>query len=494
MNKKIFTPLKSSFFLLMFGVLVIVSGCEKKVGPDPEPEPDPEPTGEVTYAEINQWVVDSMRYYYYWNSAIPADNRLNLNSKPEDFFETMLKLPDDRFSWIQNNEELRNSLSGIIRTSGLGLAFFRIGDNNAGATVRFVHKGSPADLAGIKRGDIFIRVNGQLLTVSDGNVQNADALFGNDPFTVTKGEFTAAGIGAADDVSLTPVEGFVESAIHLDSVIVTPNGTKVGYIFYNRFLQTQAQELVDVFDRFKAQGITELIIDERYNSGGSVGIAGLFAAMIHKGFNINEPFIQYKLNNNFRDETLSYGDLFGTDNAQVVSNVNVGVDRVFVLATGSSASASELLINNLRPIMGEANVVHIGGATVGKDDASITISNSSSRFSGENDWGIQPIVLKYKNRDGVGDFVDGLIPTYQINETVPYAPMGSGSDPLIARALSIIDPALQALYNQQMSVNRMRETQYGIVELEAFNRQLSDPRPLDVTNTIGQYKKPLDLR
>lgn len=468
--------------------LLVAVGCKK------EPGAKPNPTGEVTFAEINQWVVDSMRYYYFWNTSIPQDRNLNFDAHPTDFFETLLARPADRFSWIQNNEELRNDLSGIIRTSGLGVSFFRIGESNAGVAVRFVHKGSPADLAGIKRGDIFIRVNGQLLTLAGTSVQNADALFGNDPFTVTYGILSGSDITPGDDVSLTPVEGFQEKAIHLDSVIVTPNGTKVGYLFYNRFLQAQSQELIDAFGQLKAAEVTELIIDERYNSGGSVSTAALLASLIHKDFDINMPFIQYVFNSNLRDATLTYAELYGAANAQVVSNVNLGLNRVYVLATGSSASASELLINNLRPIMGPTNVIHIGTPTVGKDDASITISNSSRRFSGENDWGIQPIVLKYKNRDGEGDFVNGLPPTHNVSETLPYAPMGSGTDPLIAKALSLIDPTLQAVYNRQMDVNRARENQYGIGLLEDYNRRMEQPRPLDATNTLGSNKKPLVLR
>lgn len=482
MNKKFFNPLKYSVLALFFGVLLVASGCKKS------------PVS--MNAEINRWITDSMRYYYYWNTSIPGDNSLNLNLDPEDFFETILSRPSDRFSWIQNNEELRNSLSGIIRTSGLGLAFFRIGESNAGAAVRYVHKGSPADLAGIKRGDVFIRVNGQLMTVVGTSVQNANALFGNDPFTVTHGVFTETGIATGNEVTLAPVENFQENAIHLDSVIVTPSGTKVGYIFYNRFLgnQPQLQQLVDVFGDLKDAGVTELIIDERYNRGGSVEVAGLLASLIHKDFNINVPFIQYVFNSNIRNATLTYGDLYGAANAQLVANRNLGLNRIFVLATAESASASELLINNLRPIMGPTNVIHIGGTTVGKDDASITISNSSPRFSGDNDWGIQPIVLKYKNRNGEGDFVNGLTPTHQVDETVPFAPMGAGTDPLIAKALSIIDPALQAIHNRQMGINRLRETQYGISQLDEYNRSLSDPRPLDVTNTLGAGKKPLELR
>lgn len=488
MSKPFYKPFRFSAFAGLVCALLVVAGCEK----DPSAKPDP--TEEVTFADINQWVVDSMRYYYYWNSSIPQDRNLNFNAHPEDFFETLLQRPQDRFSWIQNNEELRNDLSGIIRTSGLGVSFFRIGDDHAGVTVRFVHKGSPADLAGIKRGDLFIRVNGQLLTRSGNSVQNADALFGNEPFSLTYGILSGSSITVGDDVSLTPVEGFQEKAIHLDSVIVTPNGTKVGYLFYNRFLQAQAQELVDAFGKLKAAGVTELIIDERYNSGGSVGIAALLASLIHIDFNINMPFIQYVFNSNLRNATLTYADLYGAANAQLVTNRNLGLNRVYVLATGSSASASELLINNLRAIMGPTNVIHIGTPTVGKDDASLTISNSSPRFSGENDWGIQPIVLKYKNRDGEGDFVDGLRPTHVVEESVPFAPMGSGTDPLIAKALSLIDPTLQAIYNRQMGVGRAREDQYDIGLLNEYNRSIEQPRPLDVTNTLGSNKKPLELR
>ncbi len=480
MSKKVFMSIPFNLFALVIGALLVVSSCKKS------------PVSMTV--EINQWVVDSMRYYYYWNTSIPGNRTLDFELHPERFFETLLKRPADRFSWIQNNEELRNSLSGIIRTSGLGVSFFRIGNNNAGITVRFVHKGSPADFAGIKRGDIFIRVNGQLLTFAGNSVQNASALFGNDPFTLTAGIMTETGIAAGDEVSLTPIEGFQESAIHLDSVIVTPNGTKVGYIFYNRFLSDQAQQLIDVFATLKGAGVTELIVDERYNSGGSVGIAGLLASLIHKDFNINTPFIQYEFNNNIRNASLTYGDLYGAANAPLVTEHNLGLNRVYILATGSSASASELLINNLRPIMGNTNVIHIGDTTVGKDDASITISNSSSRFSGENDWGIQPIVLKYKNRNGEGNFVDGLTPTHAVNETVPFAPMGAGTDPLIAKALSLIDPTLQAIYSRQMSAGRARENQYGIGLLEEYNRSLDDPRPLDVTHTLGSGKKPLKLR
>src|SRR5690606_37769790 len=120
--------------------------------------------------------------------------------------------------------------------------------------------------------------------------QNYGPLQGNETFRLTKGILEENGtIREGGEVSLTPVAGFQEKAIHRESVITTDNGTKVAYLFYNRFLN-QPRERVDAFGRFKAAGVTELIVDERYNLGGSVEIAALLSALIHQGFAINSPF------------------------------------------------------------------------------------------------------------------------------------------------------------------------------------------------------------
>lgn len=304
-----------NLFALVIGALLVVSSCKKK------PADEPTPTGEVTNAEINQWVVDSMRYYYYWNTSMPGNRNLDFDRNPESFFETLLNRPADRFSWIQNLEDLRNNLSGVIKTSGLRYAFYRY-KNTVVLSVRYVHKGSPADEQGIKRGDLFVGVNGQPWHVSNESITNAQPLVNNEPFSLIKGIDGANSVEAGESISLTPVENFQERAIHLDSVIVTPSGTKVGYIFYNRFLSDQAQQLIDVFATLKGAGVTELIVDERYNSGGSVGIAGLLASLIHKDFNINTPFIQYEFNNNIRNASLTYGDLYGAANAPLVTEHN----------------------------------------------------------------------------------------------------------------------------------------------------------------------------
>lgn len=475
-SNRFFRPMAGFLSVVFFASLFIISSCKKN-------DPMPGPQGEVTNAEINEWILDTMNYYYFWNKAIPAKSRLNLNSGPEDFFESLLYLPTDRFSWIQNAKELKEQSSGIIKTTGLGISF--ILDEETGKvvlSVRYVHRGSPADLRGVKRGDMFIGINGEEWKLSGNSIANADPLFGNDPFTLQYGILKENQLTSGETISLTPVEDFQEHAIHLDTIITTQSGTKVAYLFYNRFLGNQAQELVDVFFKFKEANVTELIVDERYNAGGHVMAASLLSALIHKDFNIASPFIEYDMNDNFKDAIETYGDQFGYENGDLVSQINLGLSRVFILATDNSASASELLINNLKPFLGNNNVIHIGSKTVGKDEFSASFESSSSRLKAndETDWGIQPIIGKYKNANGEGDFEQGLTPQYDIHETnYPYAPMGSPEDRLIATALSIIDPTMTAQLNKQMSLQRQRTTTR---ELKEVNDRLQKPyRPLEIT-------------
>lgn len=455
--------------------LCLISSCKKN-------EPVPEPQGDITNAEINRWVLDTMNYYYYWNKEIPHENRLNLDGPPEDFFESILYRPVDRFSWIQHAKELKEQSSGIIKTTGLGISFIINKQNQVVLSVRYVHKGSPAALQGIKRGDIFIGINGEDWKRSGNTITNADPLFGNNPFTLQQGILDGNVLTKGKTISLTPVAGFQESAIHLDSIITTQNGTKVAYLFYNRFLPNQLQELVNVFVKFKEANVTELIVDERYNSGGHVIAASLLSALIHRNFDIKSPFIQYDMNDNFRDVTETYGDQFGYENGNLVSQVNLGLARVFILATSNSASASELLINNLKPFLGNNNVIHIGSQTVGKDEFSASFESSSSRLKAndETDWGIQPIIGKYKNANGEGDFEQGLTPQHTVDEAnYPYAPMGSSEDHLIAKALSIIDPTMAAQLNKQMGLQRQHIAPHALKEV---NDRLQKPyRPLEIT-------------
>jgi len=145
---------------MVAALLLLVTACKKEGG------------GNIQRSQnekTNQWVIENMRDVYYWNTSIPQDRNLDFKLGPEEFFDKILH-PDDRFSWIQLAKDLEDDLSGVSTTVGLGIGLLQI--NQAGEviiSVRYALEGSPADEAGIERGDIITEINDRTLTV--GNYQ-----------------------------------------------------------------------------------------------------------------------------------------------------------------------------------------------------------------------------------------------------------------------------------------------------------------------------------
>lgn len=257
--------------VVLVAALLFVASCKKKETNDPDP------TGEITNEEINRWVSENMRDVYYWNTSIPQDRNLNFNRAPEAFFETILH-PDDRFSWIQLADELDDNLSGVSTTVGLGIGLFQAKELFQGTeaddvmiSVRYALNGSPAAEAGIQRGDIITEINGRRMKIN--NYRSVlSAYYGEAPFTVLVAKIVDDAIVADREVQLTPVTGFQEQAIHQANVVTTPGGKKVGYLFYNRFLNNQPNELLEAFSQFKTADVDDLVLDLRYNGGGGIWI------------------------------------------------------------------------------------------------------------------------------------------------------------------------------------------------------------------------------
>jgi len=446
--------------------------------------------------KTNKWVIENMRDVYYWNTSIPRDRNLNFDVGPEDFFETILH-PDDRFSWIQLAEDLDDNLSGVSTTVGLGIGLIQI--NQAGdviISVRYALAGSPADQAGITRGDIITEINGQSMTKSNySSVLNA--YYGSDPFIIQLAHINEnSQLVRDEEIELAPVQGFQEQAIHMDSVLTTPTGEKVGYLFYNRFLNNQPNELLAAFNKFKTANIGDLVLDLRYNGGGGIWIAAIMSGLIQANFKENEPFIQYRYNSNYNDITYSYYGLFGGDSddpddvasanevVNAIKALNLNLSKVYIIATNYSASASELVINNLRPFLSDANVVHIGETTVGKNEGSITIVDE--RDPPQTEWGIQPIIVKLANKNGFGDYPNGLEPQHEIDEWdyLPWAPIGSLEDPLLAKAMGLIDPSIQPIAAKTMSIKAQTARKLQAVRVEGFEDKLNKPVPVDIGNRM----------
>ena len=405
--------------------------------------------------QISDFIWEGLNTSYYWQEEVEAlaDSKLedekayaefiSQNADPELFFDSLLH-PEDRFSWIEEDYvELENSLQGIYASNGVefGLAYACQDCNEIVGYVKYILEDSDASNKNIKRGDYFTGVNGITLTV--GNYRNL--LFGDElSYTLNMadsidGNLVLNGI----NVELTKEENFETNPIQISKTIDT-NAGKIGYLMYNQFVADKSPQLNEVFGNFKSEGIIDLVVDLRYNGGGSVANCIELASMITGQFN-GEIFAKEKWNSKL---TTYFEERYGAERlierfVDVLSDgesINsLSLNRVFILTTSSSASASELLINSLSAYI---DVVHIGEKTVGKNVGSITVYDYIDNDGNKNPdhtYAMQPIVLKIANKDDFAEYTDGLEPNTAIDEEIKnLGILGDPSEPLLATAISIL--------------------------------------------------------
>ena len=340
--------------------------------------------------------------------------------------------------------ELLNSQQGVFKSNGVEFGLGRIsGTNNIFGYVRYIIPGSDAATKNIQRGDAFVGVDGQTL-----NIDNyVNLLFGpNDNYILNMADISGGVITPnSREVALTKQE-ITENPV-LVSTDLEVNGIKIGYIMYNDFTRNFDDELNEAFGRLKSAGVTELVLDLRYNPGGSVNSAAALASMITGQFN-GTLFLKETWNSNIQSKfsESQTNTLFPSEvNGSAINSLNL--NKVYVLALGSSASASELIINGLEP---HIDVIHIGDVTTGKNEFSITLfdaPNADLRFSPRNlnevnpnhTYAIQPLVGRNENSIGDSDYTSGLVPDITLEEDLSnLGVLGSPSEPLLARAIQEI--------------------------------------------------------
>lgn len=435
-------------------LLLLILSCSKDDGPDlPSPTSDDVVVQNFIWRALNHW--------YFWQADVNdlADDRFNSDEayteflqafpNPEDLIDHLL-FAEDRFTFYSDDYvELLNSLSGITKSNGLQFFIVDLTNDNTDNLFGFVRNavpGSDADAKELERGDVFWGVNGTTLTLNN----YIDLLFGEaDTYTLNMGDLDLANrlvIDNGEEISLTKFENLQEHPIRVAKTLDV-DGQKIGYLMYQRFNSGFNEELNDVFEQFVADGVTDLIVDLRYNPGGSVNTTRLLASMIY-GTNTNELFLRQRWNEKRQNSfsTAQLEDYFA--NSTGVSEINtLNLDKVYILATDRSASASELLINGLDPYI---DVIHIGDVTTGKNEFSISLvdipesnyqysSSTEDRINPENSWIMQPLVGRNENADGFFDYTSGFVPDIELKEDFfNLGTLGDPTEPLLAKAIEEI--------------------------------------------------------
>jgi len=376
-----------------------------------------------------------MRRYYYWGDKMPARPDYSL---PTDQFFASLLSDQDRYSWIANGRDVI-SPSTTYFTYGFQYALVKAtGYQGYIGVVSLVNAGGGADAAGLQRGSYFTRVNG--VDINDGNMNTViKQLKTGSQVTLTPATYTNNTWTAQQAITIKKRYS-AENAVRLVRTF-SAGGIVTGYLFYNSFDEYYDASLLQAFGKLKQANVNELIIDLRYNAGGSVPSCAKLCAMIAKNITADGAFVIYKGNSHEGTKPRSTQAVLNTSGNATGRQFNdllpyrLSLQRVFILTTGATLSASELLVNNLKPFV---EVVQVGETTAGKDEASLLVEDQHTPRKVE--WKIQPIIYKLFNKDNQGGYDKGIAPQQAVSDMaqVPLYPFGSVQDPLVNSALQKI--------------------------------------------------------
>ncbi len=417
--------MKRIVVLIWLSVFFVFSSCEKNDSKNPK--------NSVQNKKINSWVYDKMDTYYLWREEMPKYP--NKTETPEIFFKGLLyhntNVKYDKWSLIvPDYEEWIKELRGRSASTGANLGFFQLDKNSVVAIVYYVDKESPADRQGLKRGDAIVAVNGVTPTTAN----YLDLFFSEGTHEYTLAEIKEGNVieETGVKVTVTPTE-FQKDPI-LEHKVIERNGKKVGYLVYTSFLHEFNDALSNVFSEFKNEGIDELILDLRYNSGGA-GLAAIrLASLIAPSSSAEKVFFKKTWNDKanadidklIQQDEEQYASLRKEVFEKLPENLNL--NKVYVITTNWSASASELVISGLQSYM---DVIKIGEPTHGKFTGSITINDDEKNHS----WAIQPIVFKYESDKGMTEFWNGIQPDFKADDDLIHE-LGDENENMLNVALS----------------------------------------------------------
>ena len=416
----------------------------------------------ATQLEIKNFIWRAMNDMYLYKADVPAlaDDRfasqeelnefLQTFSSPEDLFYRGLVAGHDEFSFLVSDyRELERSFDGLRLSNGMqyGIIAQTSTSQEVIGFVRYVLPNTSAERQGIQRGDLFNTVDGVQLTRD-----NYFRLLQPSNYNIGLAEIVDNEIVPTGKTVNLQKEEYSINPVHIAKVLETLGG-KVGYLLYNGFTSSFDPVLNQTFAMFKAEGIDELVVDLRYNSGGSVETANDLASMITGQFT-GEIFSKEQWNEDYQAllEATAPESLINRFNNTIRTGApinSLGLTKVYFITTVRTASASELLINSLTPYI---EVIQVGENTTGKFQASTTLYDSPDfRRNGANlghTYAVQPLIYKTLNANNVSDYVNGLAPDLEISENIRnLGVLGDPQEPLLAATLSLIEneaPSMQA--------------------------------------------------
>lgn len=368
-------------FYLVFVIVVAFASCKE------EDEENPN-----SFANVQLY--SAMDYYYLWYEHLPNVNPELFNS-PVELLEALRYQPLDRWSYITTKEELN---AYYEEGAYVGFGFSSAFDQQGNLWITYIFKESPLKALGIGRGWIITAVNGVQPTTL-----NYNSLFGASTVGISK-TFDFRGPNQELRTHVITKKNIEMNTVLMDSIYTIDN-TKVGYFVFKGFINPSIAELDQVFAEFKSEGVTEVIVDLRYNGGGLLNVANHLGGLLAGNIANNQTFTKLVHNNKNRN-------LDTYDSLKIKTN-SITLNQVVFITTEGSASASESLINGLKPYM---EVQIVGTKTHGKPVGMHTLSIDDDSFK----WVFVPICFYVKNADDEGDYFDGIPVNIAATDDIAY--------------------------------------------------------------------------
>lgn len=412
--------LTTLFFLFMLAV-----SCQSD---DSSPPVYEQGTNEYT----NQWIYEQMKRYYYWNESMPDQGDLSVY--PKEYFGRLVHT-GDRFSYALHPSLAETYPRSVKSAFGFDISFVEYQGQVYGA-ILYVLSDSPAHYSILERGMFITAINGITL-----NQENYEGLY-SDLANADQAQlqvvdyFAGSGFSAPQEVNISQGTTLLQP---ISYHVIEEGADKVGYIEIPHFDIGLAQSLLQVFVEFQNQSVNKVVADLRYNGGGDVSSATALSIILAPDIQPDDLFITFKGNQNGGNITQSFKQALEMNESQVsfeaLRSAHPPIQKLYVLCGSHTASASEIIINNLKPFM---EVITIGEKTVGKDVAGFPIEDD--RIPDQQGWVLYPSIYKLYNANNEGGYSAGIAPTIEMNEleNIEIFPLGDPSEILLQQALNTI--------------------------------------------------------